>query len=120
VPSPFAHSPESHAGPYLFCLRHTVHAGAIGIAMVGVLDSAGADDARDVIARAQTVAGDVICDLHDVSFIDPAGLHVLLDAAARARRDSARLTLANPSTCVRRLIGDANAGTMLSDRTAAG
>jgi hypothetical protein len=46
----------------------------------------------------------VICDLHDVSFIDPCGLHVLVDAAASARRHNARLTLANPSATVRRLI----------------
>jgi anti-anti-sigma factor len=78
--------------------------GAVGIAMVGELDVAAADEARDVISRAQGAASVVICDLHDVSFIDPRGLHVLLDAAASARRSNARLTLANPSPSVRRLI----------------
>jgi anti-anti-sigma factor len=79
--------------------------GAIGIAMVGELDIAVAGDARDVIRRAQADAAEVICDLHDVSFIDPCGLHALLDAAASASRHNARVTLANPSVCVRRLIG---------------
>lgn len=104
MPPPFAHSPESETRPRFFCLRHDVHAGAIGIAMVGELDVAAADDARAVIARAQADAAEVICDLHDVSFIDPRGLRVLLDAAAGARRHNARFTLVNPSPSVRRLI----------------
>ena len=104
MPPPFAHSPESETRPRFFCLRHDVHAGAIGIAMVGELDVAAADDARAVIARAQADAAEVICDLHDVSFIDPCGLRVLLDAAAGARRHNARFTLVNPSASVRRLI----------------
>jgi anti-sigma B factor antagonist len=104
VPPPFAHSPESETGPWFFCLRHDVHAGAVGIAMVGELDVATADDARDVIASAQADAAEVICDLYDVSFIDPRGLRVLLDAAAGARRHNARFTLVNPSPSVRRLI----------------
>jgi anti-anti-sigma factor len=105
VPPSFAHAPQSHTGPWFFCLRHAVPDGAVGIVMVGELDIAAADDAREVIACAQANTADVICDLHDVSFIDPRGLHVLLDAAANARRHNARLTLANPSPCVRRLIG---------------
>jgi anti-anti-sigma factor len=104
VPPPSARSPESETGPWFFCLRHDVHAGAIGIAMLGELDIAAADDARDVIARAQADAMDVICDLHDVSFIDAHGLHVLLDAATGARLRDARFTLVNPSASVRRLI----------------
>jgi anti-anti-sigma factor len=104
VPPPFPHSPVSETGPWFFCLRHAVHAGAIGIAMVGELDVAAADDARDVLRRAQADAAEVICDLHDVSFIDACGLHVLFDAAASARRHNARVTLVNPSPSVRRLI----------------
>jgi anti-anti-sigma factor len=104
VPPPFAQRPEPETGPWFFCLRHAVRDGAVGIVMVGEFDIAAADDARDVIARAQASAPEVICDLHDVSFIDPCGLHVLVDAAASARRHNARLTLANPSASVRRLI----------------
>lgn len=104
MPPLFPRLPESPPGPWFFCLRHEVHVGAVGIVMVGELDVAAADDARDVISRAQGAASEVICDLHDVSFIDPCGLHVLLDAAASARRHNTRLTLANPSTSVRRLI----------------
>jgi anti-anti-sigma factor len=103
VPPLFARSPESGPGPWFFCLRHAVHQGAVGIVMVGELDIAAAADARDAISHAQASAPEVICDLHEVSFIDPCGLHVLLDAAASARRHNARLTLANPSAAVRRL-----------------
>ena len=104
MPPPFPHSPESEPGPWFFCLRHAVRQGAVGIVMVGELDIAAAADARDAISHAQASAPEVICDLHDVSFIDPCGLHVLVDAAASARRHNARLTLANPSAAVRRLI----------------
>ncbi len=104
MPRRSARLPETETGPWFFCLRHDVRAGAIGIAMVGELDVAAADEARDVIARAQADAPEVICDLHDVSFIDPRGLHVLLDAVARARRQDARVALVNPSASVRRLI----------------
>ena len=104
MPPPSARSPGSEPGPWFFCLRHEVHAGAIGIAMLGELDIAAADDARDVIARAQVDAPEVVCDLHDVSFIDAHGLRVLLDAAAGARLQDARFTVVNPSASVRRLI----------------
>jgi anti-anti-sigma factor len=105
VPPPFPHSPEPETGPWFFCLRDAVHAGAIGIVMVGELDVAAADDARDVLRRARADAAEVICDLHDVSFIDPCGLHVLLDATADARQDNSRLAFVNTSACVLRLIG---------------
>jgi anti-anti-sigma factor len=73
--------------------------------MVGELEgAAAAADAREVICRARADAAEVICDLHDVSFIDARGLHVLLDAAADARRHNTRVTLVNPSASVRRLI----------------
>jgi anti-anti-sigma factor len=103
VPPPPAHRPESRTGPWFFCLRHAVHAGAIGIVMVGELDSDAADDASDVICRAQADAAEVICDLHDVSYIDARGLQALLDAAASARRQNTRVFLVNPSASVRRL-----------------
>jgi anti-anti-sigma factor len=104
VPTPFAHQPESDTGPWFFCLRHPAHAGVVHILMVGELDLAAADYARDVIRRAQIEAAHVICDLSDVSFIDPRGLRVLIDAAARARRHDARLNLANISPRVLRLM----------------
>lgn len=100
MPPPSPQSPGSETGPWFFCLRHEVHAGAIGIAMVGELDVAAADEARDVIARAQADAPEVICDLHDVSYIDLRGLRVLLDACA----GDGRVTLVNASASVRRLI----------------
>jgi anti-anti-sigma factor len=105
VSPPFVHRPKSEPGPWFFCLRHAVHEGAVGIAMVGELDVAVADEARDVVRRAQADAAEVICDLHDVSFIDARGVHMLLDAATSARRHNARFTLVNPSPSVRRLIG---------------
>jgi anti-anti-sigma factor len=73
--------------------------------MVGELDVGASGDARDVLCRAQADSAEVICDLHDVSFIDARGLHVLVDAAASARRHNTRVAFVNPSSSVRRLVG---------------
>ena len=61
--------------------------------MVGELDVATADGAREAIRRAQDDVPDVICDLGDLSFIDVCGLHVLLDASAHAGQTGGRLIL---------------------------
>jgi anti-anti-sigma factor len=64
--------------------------------MVGELDVATADGAREAIRRAQDDVPQVICDLGDLSFIDVCGLHVLLDASAHAAQTGGRLLLIHP------------------------
>ena len=46
----------------------------------------------------------VLVDLHRMSFMDSTGLHVILDAAARARKQGARLVFAGATTQVEKLL----------------
>ena len=72
--------------------------------MVGQLDLASAEQARRVLHDAPRAAGQVICDLAEVSFVDVCGLHVLLDSADRARRQGARLSVIHHPASLRRLL----------------
>jgi anti-anti-sigma factor len=87
-------APDPESG--LFCCVHGAsEAGVVRIMMIGDLNLAAATHARDVIRRAQDETGDVLCDLGYVSFLDLAGLQVLLDASAHARQNNRSLTVAN-------------------------
>jgi anti-anti-sigma factor len=57
-----------------------------------------------VAAALREGAGDVVLDLHDVSFVDSSGLGALIACHKRARRDSCRLVLRSPSHRVARLL----------------
>lgn len=87
------------------CVHGARDAGAARILMVGELDLAAAPYARAAIRRAQEESGDVVCDLGYVSFLDLAGLQVLIDAAAHARQHATRLTVANSPPLLPRILG---------------
>ena len=100
-PSPVPPAPE----PGVFrCVHGVWDAGTARIMMVGDLDLAAAAYARDTIRRAQDEAGDVVCDLGYVSFLDLAGLQVLVEAAAYARQQNTRLTVANSPPLLPRIL----------------
>lgn len=99
--TPGAPAPESGV---FRCVHGARDAGTARIMMVGDLDLAAAAYARDVIRRAQAETGDVVCDLGYVSFLDLAGLQVLIDAAAHARQRNARLTVANSPPLLPRIL----------------
>jgi anti-anti-sigma factor len=80
--------------PALSCFRLPATAGSANLMLVGELDLVTVDRAREAIRHAQDESRVLVCDLGDVWFIDLAGLRVLLDAAARARRTGARMTVA--------------------------
>ena len=66
----------------------------------GELDLRTAQDLEAVLA---TQSGPVVVDLRKLSFIDLAGLRMLLDADARSRRDGMNLRFI-PGPMVRRLL----------------
>ena len=72
--------------------------------LVGELDLVTADRAREAIRQAQDETSALVCDLGDVWFVDFAGLRVLLEAADRARRTGARLTIAGCPPFVPRML----------------
>jgi anti-anti-sigma factor len=93
-PSAVPPAPDPESG-LLCCVHGASEAGVVRIMMIGDLNLTAATHARDVIRRAQDEAGDVLCDLGYVSFLDLAGLQVLLDASAHARQNNMSLTVAN-------------------------
>lgn len=78
--------------------------GAICITLGGELDLAVSSIVKPALARAQSEASVVVVDLARVEFMDSTGVHMLLDADARARRDGGQLIVARPAHAVRRLL----------------
>ena len=78
-----------------------------GIATVtvqGELDLAAKPAATQALSRAERLAEVVLLDLSRVSFLDSAGLHVIVDANVRQREASRRLVLIMGSRQVRRML----------------
>jgi len=63
----------------------------------GELDAAGAPLLAQALRDAQSSARLVVVDLCDLTFIDTAGVHVLVDASVRALLDGRRLLVARPA-----------------------
>jgi anti-sigma B factor antagonist len=71
----------------------------------GEVDLATAPQLRDAALRALAVgAGNLHLDLTGVTFMDSAGLHVLLATRRRARLTGGHLALCGTSRCVDRLL----------------
>jgi anti-anti-sigma factor len=70
----------------------------------GEIDASSAADLRMHLHRACRGASTTLVDLANVSFIDSAGLQVLLDASATAAEIGHVIFLVRPSAVVRRLI----------------
>ncbi len=70
----------------------------------GELDLAAKPAAKEALRRAQRLAEVVVFDLSGVSFIDSAGLDVIVDANTRQREASRRLVLIMGSPQVQRML----------------
>jgi anti-sigma B factor antagonist len=95
---------ERASAAALSCFWLRGAAGGGRFMLVGELDLVTADRARVAIRRAQDETSALVCDLGDVWFVDFSGLRVLLDAADRARRTGARLTIASCPPLVPRML----------------
>jgi len=62
--------------------------------VTGELDLLTAPQLRQTLREAQLYAHMVVLDLRELAFMDCSGVHVVLDAAADARRVGGRLILA--------------------------
>jgi anti-anti-sigma factor len=70
----------------------------------GELDIArGADVEREIVRIEQTDVKRIVVDLSGLTFIDSTGVRILLQAEARSRADSCRLTLLRPPASVGRV-----------------
>ena len=97
-------APPQHPSDALTCFWLGTPAESGRLMLVGELDLATAERAREVIGDAQDQTSALICDVGDVWFVDLSGLRVLLDAAARARETGALLTITNCPPLVPRML----------------
>jgi len=101
---------ESPSGPrgagvqHRFTCTHERGTCASWVHLAGELDIATAPRLSRALAEAQAGALLVVLDPSRLSFIDCAGLHVITDAAARARSGSGWLLLVGSSPVLERLL----------------
>jgi anti-anti-sigma factor len=79
-------------------------AGAAWVHVTGDLDLATAPLLRRALRDAHLYARVVVLDLRELTFMDSSGVHVILDAAAGARRGDGRLILVRGPTHVDRAL----------------
>ena len=104
LPEQRLETPEHMISKGLTCFWLRAAAGGGRFVLVGELDLATADHAREALRRAQDETRAMTCDLGDVWFVDFSGVRVLLEATARARQAGARLTLLNCPPIVPRML----------------
>ncbi len=65
--------------------------GAAWVYVAGELDVATAPQLEQTLREAQSEARLVVLDLRELTFVDSAGVHVIVDAGIRARRAGCRM-----------------------------
>lgn len=70
--------------------------------LIGELDLAGVPEATAALAPAD---GDLVVDCSALTFLDAAGLGVLIDAHRTRQAAGGELILVDPAPCVTRLLG---------------
>jgi anti-sigma B factor antagonist len=75
------------------------------IGLIGELDLATADDVQAELERVEaTDASSIVLDLSGLTFMDSTGVRLLVNAEARSRADSKRLTLLRGRAAVQRVL----------------
>jgi anti-sigma B factor antagonist len=79
-------------------------AGTFQTKLSGEYDISRTAELRDSILGLHDGEGAVVIDLSGVTFLDSSGLRALVEVRSVLDDQSVRLTVANPSECVRRLL----------------
>jgi anti-anti-sigma factor len=79
--------------PALMCSWKEGCYGACWVHVAGELDLTTRQRLRHTLAAAQLQAFLLVLDLRELTFVDRAGMQVILDAVGRARRDGGQLVL---------------------------
>lgn len=75
------------------------------VSVAGELDLTSADRLRHALRMAlESHSGAVVVDVGEISFIDAAGIGVLIGGATKARETGARFALRHPSRAVTRVL----------------
>ena len=77
---------------------------AAWVYVAGELDLMTAPQLKQALGEARLHARLVVLDLREVTFIDSAGIHVIVDAAADDRQQWGRLMLVGGSVSVERML----------------
>ena len=85
-------------------ITRSATSGGPWVCVTGELDLASAPAADEALRQAERDARSLVLDLRELTFMDAAGLAVILDANARAREAGRRFVVRVRSTCVRRLL----------------
>lgn len=91
-------------GPPFECRWRAEGAGAASVQVSGEVDMLTAPQMEHVLRDACAQAPLVVLDLSAVSFIDSSGLHVLVDAAGRARESGTRMVMIGASRALESLL----------------
>ena len=84
-------------------VTRTALTNALRVTLAGELDRHSVPDAEQKLRLAERDPLDIEIDLRGVTFMDAAGLAMIIDADRRARAAGRRLTVCVGSPCVRRL-----------------
>jgi anti-sigma B factor antagonist len=93
-----------HSAPPPFEIVETRHAGRSRLRLRGELDIATVDELAERLQELRGRHAAVLLDLNELDFIDASGLHLMLTAAADARRDGWAFAVTRGSAAVRRLL----------------
>ena len=75
------------------------------VELAGELDLAGSANVSEELRRVEaTDAQEIVLDVSELTFIDAAGIRVLLEAEARSRSDGGRLRVTQPQREVERVL----------------
>jgi anti-anti-sigma factor len=91
------------AAPGFVCTSRGGGVGAAWVHAAGELDLATAPRLERTLRQAERRAGVVVLDLSELAFMDCFGVHVIVEAAVRARQDCRRLIVVRAPTSVDRL-----------------
>jgi len=86
---------------------------SVSVHVAGELDLATAGLLEQTLRRAEGRALLVVLDLRELTFMDSAGLHVIVNASVRARQAGCRLVLVRGPSQVDRLFGLVGAADVL-------
>lgn len=84
-------------------IARSATSGGPWVSVTGELDLASAQAVDDALRQAERDARSLVLDLRELTFMDAAGLAVVIDADARARKAGRRFVVRMRSTRVRRL-----------------
>jgi anti-anti-sigma factor len=88
--------------------------GAAWVHVAGEVDLATSPQLLQALAESQVDARLVVLDVREVTFVDSAGVHAILAAAVKARREGHRLMLVRGSAHVDRVLALTGASAQIS------